>query len=257
MDLKLNLNIARLYKSNPQKIRIVTESWVKRNGYCPGCGKELIEFENNKPVADFYCIDCEEEFELKSKNAKNVVNKIVNGAYEKMIQRITSEHNPSFFLLTYNNTTLEVNNFLIIPRFYFLPEIIERRNPLSPTARRAGWVGCNILLNEIPKNGRIYFVKNSSIIDKTRVLENWHKSSFLKTKKGETKGWILDVMNCIDSINKDVFYLDDLYKYEKRLKDKHPNNNFIRDKIRQQLQILRDKGIIEFLGRGKYRKVIL
>ncbi|MBL7991777.1 MAG: restriction endonuclease, partial [Candidatus Kapabacteria bacterium] len=31
-------------------------------------------------------------------------------------------------------------------------------------------------------------------------------------------------------------------------------NNFIKDKIRQQLQVLRDKGIIEFVSRGIYQK---
>ena len=29
----------------------------------------------------------------------------------------------------------------------------------------------------------------------------------------------------------------------------------IKEKIRQQLQVLRDKGLIEFLGNGHYRKV--
>jgi len=33
----------------------------------------------------------------------------------------------------------------------------------------------------------------------------------------------------------------------------HPKNKHIPDKIRQQLQVLRDHGIIEFLGRGEYR----
>ena len=37
---------------------------------------------------------------------------------------------------------------------------------------------------------------------------------------------------------------------------KHITNNNIEAKIRQQLQILRNKGIIEFLGRGHYRKKI-
>ncbi|MGI0085759.1 MAG: DpnI domain-containing protein, partial [Nitrososphaerales archaeon] len=32
-----------------------------------------------------------------------------------------------------------------------------------------------------------------------------------------------------------------------------PNNAHIRDKIRQQLQVLRDMGLIEFLGSGSYR----
>ncbi len=39
------------------------------------------------------------------------------------------------------------------------------------------------------------------------------------------------------------------------LQARHPQNNNIRPKIRQQLQVLRDKGVIEFLGRGLYRKI--
>jgi type II restriction enzyme len=62
-------------------------------------------------------------------------------------------------------------------------------------------------------------------------------------------------MLCVDSIPKDVFNLDDVYKFEKKLKLKYPNNNFIKDKIRQQLQLLRDKGIIEFMSRGNYKKL--
>ena len=41
-----------------------------------------------------------------------------------------------------------------------------------------------------------------------------------------------------------------------RLKNKHPENNFIKDKIRQQLQNLRDKGFIEFTSRGNYKKIL-
>ena len=64
-------------------------------------------------------------------------------------------------------------------------------------------------------------------------------------------------MKCVDLINKDTFTLDDVYKFESKLKLKYPKNNFIKDKIRQQLQQLRDKGIIEFIGRGNYKKIIL
>jgi type II restriction enzyme len=34
----------------------------------------------------------------------------------------------------------------------------------------------------------------------------------------------------------------------------HPNNAHVRDKIRQQLQILRDIGLLDFLGSGSPRK---
>ena len=37
-------------------------------------------YRNNKPVADFYCGNCSEEYELKSKHGE-VGKKIVDGAY--------------------------------------------------------------------------------------------------------------------------------------------------------------------------------
>ena len=62
-------------------------------------------------------------------------------------------------------------------------------------------------------------------------------------------------MNCVDLIKKQSFTLDEIYKFEQKLKIKYPNNNFIKDKIRQQLQVLRDKGVIDFKSRGVYRKI--
>ena len=67
---------------------------------------------------------------------------------------------------------------------------------------------------------------------------------------------MLDVLNCINKIKTDEFSLQDVYKYSDFLKEKYTDNNNIEAKIRQQLQFLRDKNFIEFIGRGKYRKVI-
>ncbi|MCB9805227.1 hypothetical protein H6769_06535 [Candidatus Peribacteria bacterium] len=44
--------------------------------------------------------------------------------------------------------------------------MIEKRKPLSSTARRAGWTGCNILLNLIPESGKIYYIQNGESRDK-------------------------------------------------------------------------------------------
>lgn len=172
-----------------------------------------------------------------------------------MIERITSNQNPNFFFLTYTKTW-SVNNFLIIPKQFFTPEIIIKRKPLSNTARRAGWVGCNIDISQVTDSGKVFIVKDSKTIDAKLVKESFQKTIFLRNKSLESRGWILEIMKCVDSIGKDVFTLDDVYKFEKKLKLKYPNNNFIKDKIRQQLQQLRDKGIIEFVGRGNYKKSI-
>lgn len=253
INLSLDINLAQGYTSKSQIARVVTEKWVLDNSYCPCCGEpSLNNFENNRPVADFYCKNCSEEFELKSK--KGIIsNTIVDGSYLTMMSRINAENNPNFFFLTYSKEWL-VRNFLIVPKHFFTPEIIIQRKPLAETAKRSGWIGCNINLSKIPDNGKIFLIKNGVANNPTLVKENFSKTLFLRSKDKSAKSWILDTMACIDSIKNNDFAIDDVYKFEELLKAKHPNNNFIKEKIRQQLQVLRDNGIIDFLGKGRYRK---
>lgn len=68
-------------------------------------------------------------------------------------------------------------------------------------------------------------------------------------------GWKLEVFNCLDSIENITFSLVEAYAFEDVLSDKYPNNRNIKDKIRQQLQYLRDLGLIEFKVRGVYKKL--
>lgn len=255
MNLNLNVKLAEKYKSSSQIARILTEDWVKQNSYCPKCGLHtLLEFENNRPVADFFCKICDEQFELKSKNGKlgSVIN---DGAYDTMISRINSETNPHFFLLTYTKS-YQVDNFLIIPKHFFQPGIIQMRKPLGQHAKRAGWVGCNIDLSGVTKCGKIYIIENSKVVDPQHVQLCFNKTAFLACKSEQSKGWLLDVLGCVESLKNDHFSLSDIYTFEPILQQKYPNNKFIKDKIRQQLQILRDKDLIEFRGRGSYRKKI-
>lgn len=254
MNLSFNIKLAEGYQSNSQIARVLTENWVLTNSYCPSCGDlPLSDFENNRPVADFYCKKCSEEFELKSKNGK-LTNTITDGAYFTMIERISSENNPNFFFLTYSNNWA-VNDFLIIPKQFFTEEIIIKRQPLAPTARRAGWIGCNIDISKVAESGKVFLVKNSKVVDQEVVKQSFNRTLFLRQKSSDAKGWILDIMKCVDEIKTNEFNLDDVYAFEKKLKLKYPKNNFIKDKIRQQLQLLRDKGIIEIVGRGKYKKI--
>lgn len=254
MNLALDTSLSKGYKSKSQIAKVLTEKWVSENSYCPRCGNfYLNKFEANRPVADFFCNDCEEQFELKSKK-RSFSRTIADGAYSTMIERINSENNPNFFFLTYTENWT-VNNFLIIPKQFFTPDIIIKRAALGTTARRAGWVGCNIDVSQIAEADKVFLIKDNKEVNKEVVKETFNKTLFLREKTKLAKGWILDIMNCVDLIKKGSFTLDEIYSFEVKLKQKYPNNNFIKDKIRQQLQILRDKGIIEFVGRGKYRKI--
>ena len=129
MQLSFNTALAKQYKSQSQAIRVMSEDWVKNEIFCPNCGNIVNDFENNKPVGDFYCASCDEEYELKSKK-DSMGKKIVDGAYQKMIERLKSVNNPSFFFLNYSLQNYKVQNFVVIPKHFFIPEIIEKRKPL-------------------------------------------------------------------------------------------------------------------------------
>lgn len=229
MDLQMNERIAEKYNSNSQKMRVITEDWVSHNLFCPYCGNvKISRFENNRPVAD--------------------------GAYNTMLGRIHAINNPNFFFLHYSKADFRVKNFVMVPKHFFVPDIIEKRNPLANTARRAGWVGCNIVLRRIPDEGRIYIVKDEIEQPIDKIVNDVKKMDFVKQYELEARGWIFDILTCVNRIAEEEFTLNQMYQFAHMLALKHPENHHIREKIRQQLQLLRDKGIIEFVGRGRYKK---
>jgi type II restriction enzyme len=253
MNLLLNTDVSTKYHSNSQKARIITERWFNQNMFCPVCGAEhLVQFTANKPVADFYCDNCKQEYELKSKVAGSIGKTISDGAYHTMIERITSNNNPNLFYMTHNDVA--INNLILIPRYFFTPSIIEKRKPLADTARRAGWVGCNINISTIPQDCKIKIVRSGVACDKVSVLNDYNRIKALQVENIDSRGWLLDILFCINMIPGEIFKLEQMYSFEKSLSEKHPENRFIRAKIRQQLQMLRDRGYIEFLGRGVYKK---
>ena len=89
--------------------------------------------------------------------------------------------------------------------------------------------------------------------EKSKIINNWNKTKFLRNTKLEQKGWLIDIIFCIEKMKKQNFTLQELYTFVPYLKTKYPNNNFIEDKIRQQLQVLRDKKYLTFESRGKYK----
>src|SRR5271154_6723269 len=131
---------------------------------------------------------------------------------------------------------LSVVNLFVVPKHFFVQEIIERRKPLAATARRAGWIGSNILLNQIPQSGKIYIVRDGQIEPKDSVLSQWTKTLFLRDQGQEARGWLIEVMKCVDAIGKKEFQIEDVYAYEDRLGRIYPGNRNVKPKIRQQLQ---------------------
>lgn len=253
MKLIFDNQLATSYKNASQRARVLTERWVDETIFCPNCGHVDIEkYPNNQPVADFYCLNCYEDYELKSKQ-NSIGIKILDGSYRTKMERLRSNNNPNLFLLNYSLSTLCVLDFFVIPKHFFVPEIIERRKPLAASARRAGWIGSNILLEKIPQTGKIFFIRQQRVEPKEKVLNEWQKTLFLREEKEiSARGWLLDIIRSIEKLGKREFALNDVYAFEKELSVLHPANKHIKDKIRQQLQILRDKGYLRFTNRGNY-----
>lgn len=242
------------YKSLSQRIRVTGEQWLMNEMYCPACGNDiLLRFPNNTKLADFFCGKCNAIYKLKSK--RNRIGKsILDGAYFSAIERITGSTNPNLFVLQYCENIIV--NLTLVPKYFFTPDVLKMRNALSSDARRAGYIGSFILYDKIPLQGKIKIIESNQEINKNIVLENYRRALNLKIENINLRGWLMDILKCIDKIGNEIFLIQDIYFFEDELARKHPENCNIKAKIRQQLQFLRDKGFIEFLGNGKYKNFL-
>jgi type II restriction enzyme len=171
-----------------------------------------------------------------------------------MLDAVRSDRTPNLLAVQYSSTFAIVNLF-IVPRYFITENVVERRPPLSMNARRAGWVGCNILLNRIPPDGRILAIREGVPVESAEVQRLFLRAKQLKELPPTKRGWTVDVLNAIRSLDKSTFSLADLYRVESRFATLHPNNQNIRPKIRQQLQVLRDLGFLTFAAPGQYQIV--
>lgn len=188
--------------------------------------------------------------------------------------------------MQYDLATWSVRNLLLVPHFAFPPSAIIKRKPLSPKARRAGWIGCNFDLRRIPAEARIAVVRaiapssppspmgermggevvklksprparsRSEMVVITPpdvVREKFRKVKPLKDISVRERSWTLDVLNGIRRLGKIEFTNGDAYTLVEQMEKLHPDNRHVRDKIRQQLQVLRDAGLLLHVEHGLWR----
>ena len=254
LELQLDLRSAHAYRSNAQIARVVTEQWFAAEMYCPACNSDRLgRTANNCPGYDFACPECKLRLQLKSRKF-SAGNRIVDAGYGAMIKAIRSDTAPSLALLQYSSSW-SVTDLLVVPSFFFTEAAIEKRKPLSAFARRANWVGCNILLDKIPIDGRITVVKDGFPVSPPSVRNQYKNVLPLKELDSKARGWTLDVLRCLRSLGKQDVTLAEAYAFAGALQREHPNNKHVKDKIRQQLQVLRNLGILQFEERGRYRLV--
>jgi len=253
MRLEMPAALADRYKSASQRARVVSEAWGEDNLYCANCtSSKLAPCPTNTEAVDFICPQCDAPFQLKSQS-RPFSARVTDAGFDAMARAIRAGRNPNLFVLHYDVVRWHVLNLLLVPRFSFLISTIEKRKPLSPSARRSGWIGCNIVLRDFPIDAKIPLVSNGVVAAPAVVRRQFERLRPLESLKLEARGWTLDVLNIVRGLGKAEFTLAEVYAREAALARLHPDNLHVRDKIRQQLQALRDLGFVEFLGGGNYR----
>ena len=114
------------------------------------------------------------------------------------------------------------------------------------------------ILQSVPKERKPKFELKDKELFKRVSEENIEVDRYeggIESINQNLTGWVKDVFIVLNENPNDVLKLNDIYKYEDRLKLLHPRNQYVKDKIRQQLQVLRDLGLLQFLDRGVYRKL--
>jgi len=251
MNLQCRPELAAAYKAGPQITRVLTEEWAARELYCPACdSRRLLAAKANTPAVDLECPRCNQLFQLKSLRNWNP-RRIVDAGYDAMIGAIRSDRVPNLLILQYS-ADWRVRNLLLIPRVFLSESAIERRKPLASGARRAGWVGCNILLGQIALDGKIAMIVDGTIMAEQQVRDEFSRTHELARVPPPLRGWAVDVLGVVRRLEKRHFSLRDVYQFESELQAAHPLNKNVRPKIRQQLQVLRDIGLIKFSAPGRY-----
>jgi type II restriction enzyme len=249
VDLSFDLARAAHLRSATQRARVLSEHWVEAFLPCPACGHpSLRRYANNQPVADFRCVACDEDYELKSQRTR-FGRTIADGAYDAMLRRLASDRHPNLLLL--NHVGAMVTELQVVPKQFFVASMIEKRAPLAPTARRAGWVGCKVVLADVPAAGRISLIRNGTPLPRDAIAAAWTRLLFVRGSR--ERGWLIRTIACVERLGR-RFSLAEVYAQESAFAAAFPDNRNVRAKLRQQLQVLRDRGWLRFLGDGVYER---
>lgn len=255
MLLTCDISAARGYTSQAQISRVLSEAWFCENGYCLSCDNDtLSQMPANTKAADFACGVCEAQYELKTFRSMPR-RTLVDGAYCALISRIESGWAPTLVLLE-RNSRWEIQGLTAIHHLFLTPSVVERRKPLSPSARRAGWVGCNIRLDLMGSDAQVKVIDRGVPLEWESVRESFQRFESLKEISPESRGWATLTLAVVRSLGCREFSLNDVYEREQTFADSYPKNSNIRAKVRQQLQVLRDLGCVQFRGHGHYRLLL-
>jgi hypothetical protein len=150
ISLHFDPTLGAKYSSKSQMARVLMETWAEMNLYCLSCESDrLKKLPDNTPLADFDCPKCRRQYQLKAKDGR--FSGIVPGAeYRTMIAAVRAAKVPEYFLAEYDTRWSMLVWVRAIPGLKIIEQRVNARNPLRQTAKRKGWIGCNINVQGLP-----------------------------------------------------------------------------------------------------------
>ena len=240
------------FSSRSQLARIFSERWFLENVYCLACdAPSLGQTRANTQATDFICDSCLHRYELKS-FLRRPMTRLPDGAYQSLIRRIEQKTVPTLMLLQ-RSADWHVERVSAVHSIFLSSNVIEQRRPLAASARRAGWVGCNIRLDRLPTEAEITIAEQGKAREANEVRRDFRRFLPMAELESQERGWVSLTLWTLRKLERADFSLNDFYKLEAIFAAEYPRNKNMRPKMRQQLQRLRDLGVLRFTGRGRYQ----
>lgn len=165
----IDFSVGADFSSAAQIARLVLETWAEFNLYCLNCESDTLKrLSANTPVADFECPACESAYQIKGKDGR--FGPVIPGAaYKPTIDAIRAGRCPHYVLLEYDRRFRTVVFGKAVLGTSITVDRIIARAPLKQHAKRAGWVGCNLVIGGLPTVS----VVEPTVVDPATARLNW------------------------------------------------------------------------------------
>jgi type II restriction enzyme len=149
--------------------RLVLETWAEFNLFCLACESDsLVRLGPNTPVADFECANYAARYQVKGKDGR--FGSVIPGAgYGPMIAAVRAAVCPDYVLIEYDRRFATVVFGMAIRGSSITEDRVIARAPLKSTAKRAGWIGCNVRIDDLPTVA----VVEPHVVDRMKVRKEW------------------------------------------------------------------------------------
>ena len=120
---------------------------------CVKCDSGLVKCPANQKSIDHLCSGCGEQYQVKSSRkafaGRGGKIKFLGAEYSTTIASMGGGNPPwNLILVRYSEENQEIEKTLLIERKNISEKNVIPRKPLGPSARRAGWQGCNFQFDD-------------------------------------------------------------------------------------------------------------